>query len=475
MFRCASIILVAILAAGCTRIKPEAPARTTVDSALTVPLSELNVPVFFPIAELEKIANSKLTAKVFEAKVPLSKNNDTLDLAITRFEPVKLAYNGKRGITYVLPMRVDGHLRSRVAGIRVQNKKPVTARVIITLYSDLYLDRDWNLAPQTKLMNLEWVEEPRVNVAGIKVNLRGPLERALLQNESKITDKLDATIKESAKIRQSIEKLWHDIQKPIRINRQVVPVWLKADAEDMNARLIFHSKDTLVIEVGLKTRIQTILDSANNPPGKKGLPGFRIKPDNSPGMVAYVKATVPFSKLNEVLRQVTDTMRLRVNGREIRVKEVEVYGTTGGVAIRLLLRGDLRAEVYLRGKVGFDTTEHRVVIDDFGFDMNSDQALLAAADWLTHDVIIDRLQPYLSLPMRHTFDALPALITKGIERGKLGSKIDLFIPQWTVGVEHTLITRTDIQLIVVARGLAAVQLEKALFSKQTMTRSKRTN
>ncbi|MFN5169877.1 MAG: DUF4403 family protein [Cyclobacteriaceae bacterium] len=466
-------ILILLSAAGlfrCSRVAPPAPERTQVDSVLQVGLSHLNIPVFFPVRELEKIANEKLQARIFEAHVPISKKNDTVDLAISRFKPLSLAYDGKRGITYVVPLQVDGMLRSRVAGIKIQNKIPITAQVLLTLYSDLYLDNDWNLSPKTKLINLEWVQEPRVNVAGIKVNLTGPLEKALRNNEDKLTTKLDQTVRESAPIRRSVEKLWRDIQKPIRINRKIVPAWLKVDADDMNARLFFHSKDTLILEVGLAARIRTLLDSASAPVTKKALPNFKRKPENSPGLSASVKVTLPFDKLNEVLHRVTDTMRIAFQGREIRIKEAEVYGTDTGVAVRLALRGDLRAEVYLRGTVGFDSVENRVTIQNFAFDVNSDQALLSAANWLAHDVIIDKLQPYLSLPMKHTFDALPDLITKGIEKGKLGSKINVYIPNWEVAVDQTLITRNDIQLILQARGLIAVGLEEGLFEKKKASR-----
>lgn len=466
MIRCVSLILLAALFAGCTRIKPEAPARTHVDSTLSIPLSELNVPVFIPLADLERMANAKLKAKVFETRVPLSKNNDTLELAISRFKPIALSYNGKRGITYSLPIQIDGHLRSRVAGIKIQNKTPVTAQVIVTLYSDLYLNQDWNLNPNTKLLNIQWEKEPFVKVAGIKVNLTKPLEKALRQHESKLTEKLDQTIREAAKIKASIEKLWTDIQKPIRINRNKVPVWLKADAENMDARIYVHSKDTLMIEVGLKARIETLLDSVLAAAPKTPLPPFRVKRENSPGLNAFVKVTVPFENINDVLHEVTDTLRIAYAGREIKIKDAEVYGTSTGVAIRLQLRGDLKADVYLRGKVGFDTALHRVVIHDFSFDVNSDQALLAAADWLAHDAIISRLKPYFSLPVKQTFDVLPQLITKSVEKGKIGSKIDLFIPRWDVNVKQTLITRDNIQLILVARGLMAIRLQNEMFEKR---------
>ncbi len=458
--------LLACTLTSCTTIKAPAPERISLDSTLSVPTSELNVPIFYPVAELENMANEKLNSKVIDANIPISKGDDTLHLSISRFRSIKLTYDGDRGLTYSLPFQIDGYLDSKVIGIHIRNKEPMRAKIIITLFSDLYLDENWDLAPKTELKNIEWVEEPKIKVAGIKINLKPSIQNALEKNKDKIVAKLDESAKSIVKIHGSIEKLWGDLQKPIRINRKVVGVWLKADATDLDGRIYPISSDTLAIEAGLKAHISTTLDSAASIKTILPFPKLKRQINAPPGLHAYALVRIPFDAVNKVVSQVTDTMILRFKGHSVRIKESEVYGTKDGIAIRVSIRGDLDADVFLKGTIGFDSLGKKLQIENFGFDVNSELSLVNAADWFAHDELIDRLRPYLSIPLDKVFDAIPSLITKGIEKGNLGSKINVNFSEFDLSLYQHLITTKDIQIIAMVKGGADVELQNALFNKK---------
>jgi hypothetical protein len=181
---------------------------------------------------------------------------------------------------------------------------------------------------------------------------------------------------------------------------------------------------------------------------------------------AFVKATIPFAEINRVIGQVTDTMIFRHGDRQVRVRSSEVYGTPEGLAVGLSLAGDVRADVYLRGDIGFDSIQNQLVVTNFSFDIASEQSLVQAADWFTHGMIIDRIAPFLTLPMDHTFRVVPSLMTKGIEKGKLGRKIDVTWSQFNVRIYRHLVTRENIQVILEVNGNAEVKLEKGLLDKK---------
>ncbi len=460
------IILAFATTQSCKKIEPLAPARIQLDSTLTVPVTELTVPVYFPVKELENMANEKLNNKIIEAKLNVGQKSDTLYLSISRFQPIRMTYDGDRGITYALPVQIEGLFHSKVLGIDIHNKEAVRAQVIITLFSDLYLDDYWNLAPQTQLKKIEWVEEPKLNVAGIKINLKPQIEKLLDSNKQKIVDKLDESAKEMIKIRPAIEKLWGDIQKPIRINKKVVPVWLKSDAIDMDGILLPRSADTLMIQASIKANLRTVLDSAASIKKPDPLPKLKRQTKGDAGLDAYALAVIPFSVVNQVITQVTDTMKLEFGGHSVRIKSSEVYGTQEGIAIRISLAGDLNADLYLRGTIAFDTVEQKLIIDNFGYDVNTESSLLNAANWFAHDQLVEKLKPYLSIPMESTFSVIPELITKGIEKGKLGKKIDIHFEEFDVNIHQYLITTDNIQIILSAKGKADVELQKGLFNKK---------
>ncbi len=263
-----------------------------------------------------------------------------------------------------------------------------------------------------------------------------------------------------------MEKLWVDIQKPIRVNRKVVPVWLKGDAVNMDGRLLRRSKDTLMIEVGLYAALKTVYDSAAAMTQPKPLPAFKMKDTNNPGLDAYAHIILPFDKINSVIRQVTDTMKFTYGNHLVRIRSSELYGTDEGIALKLSVAGDLKADLYVRGTIGFDSLSQKLVIENFGFDINTENSLVNAANWFAYDMIIDRIKPYLSIEVGKAFEVIPDLIIKGVEKGKLGSKIEINFAEFDLHIHHYLVTRDNIQVIASARGLADVRLQKGLFNKK---------
>jgi len=98
--------------------------------------------------------------------------------------------------------------------------------------------------------------------------------------------------------------------------------------------------------------------------------------------------------------------------------------------------------------------------------MNSEQSLLSVVEWFAHDAIIDKLKPYLSLSFDNLFEAIPNLITKGIEKGKLGSKMNVRFEEFDLSIYQSLITTENIQIIASVKGKADVELQKGLFNKK---------
>jgi hypothetical protein len=463
------IIYIGLLAAvwtSCRKIEaPELP-KTQLDSILQVPVSKLNVPVFYPIRELEVLLNEKLNDKIIEAPIPINQKGDSLFLHIIKYKPVTIHYDGDHSLTYQLPLEVTGVVHGKWLGINVKNKTPIKTKLIVTLRSELSLNEQWNLVTKTSIVKVKWVEQPILKIAGLKFQLSSSVEKMLFKNEEKITQRLDKAVAGLIKIEKAIERLWVNLQKPIQINKKYKPIWLKAEPVSMRERIMGASKDTLTIEISLKTKLKTLLDTTDShksviPLGKQE----KSKQDDA-GLKAYLLVTIPFQDINEMIKHVTDTMRFRFQGHEVRIKGSEIYGTDSGLAMRLDLAGDIKARLYLTGKLGYDSISRNLVLTNFGFDVNSEESLVNAADWFSHDDIIKRVQPHLSLSLGKSIEALPSLIFQGVEKGKIGKKIEIYFSNFDAVLHKHLISRNAIQVIIFATGRADVQLQKDLFAKK---------
>jgi hypothetical protein len=76
------------------------------------------------------------------------------------------------------------------------------------------------------------------------------------------------------------------------------------------------------------------------------------------------------------------------------------------------------------------------------------------------------LKPYLTLSIEGIFDIIPTLNNRGVEKGKLGTKINIHFSEFEINIYQYRVTRDNIQIIVKVDGRADVELQKGLFDKK---------
>ena len=115
---------------------------------------------------------------------------------------------------------------------------------------------------------------------------------------------------------------------------------------------------------------------------------------------------------------------------------------------------------YLVGFILFDPDSQRIVIQSFNFEVKTEEALLASADWLLHSVFKEQMKEVLSLPLGEKIVKMPDVIMQGIERGKAGKKIDFIIERWDLRPQKIWVRSQDIAILVIVNAQARVILEK---------------
>src|SRR5687767_9610047 len=233
----ASILTIWMANSSCERVRPEAPPHTTLDSTLRTPQSLLRIPIQYDVAKLEAMTNSRILGTFIDEKILINDKGDSLHLQIEKRGPILLSWKSPT-LHCSFPLKVSGKYFKRIGKNRtLKNNEPVDMEIVLHLSTRLGLDKDWQLKTNSTLEEISWVREPKLKVLGMKFNLRKQVENAIKKNKTKLIAKLDQTIPPLLNTRKAIEKLWLDIQKPIRINKKGVQVWLKVYGENMAARL----------------------------------------------------------------------------------------------------------------------------------------------------------------------------------------------------------------------------------------------
>jgi len=460
------IFCVAIIAAlalwRCDRVKPEPPKPTTLETELVPPHSTIVIPVYYHVDSLEAIINNKVRGTFLKKWVLLNDKGDSLYLEMTRTGHVNIDWD-KNAMACSFPLNVSGKFIKHLGALKIKNSDPVEMEVVVDLVTQVGIDKDWNLALESKLKHIRWVKDPMLKVGMVKVNLRNRVEEAIALHQEHLVDKMDDVLRTRLNTREAIAKIWIDLQKPIRINRKGVQVWLKPQAHDLQARLT-QTGAFLMLEVALEATLQTVIEGDDPPPSNTTLPPFKLKTSTADSLKMFVRVTLPFETGNFLLEKELIGKTITAEGYSTTVKDVTAYGTAEGLALKIQVKGDVDGNIYLRGTPYYDTIKSVFAVKDFRFDVDTENALVKTADWMLHDNALGFVQDKLRIDVGPLIAQLPGLIENGIEKGRTGEKINLFVDRLEVVPQQMAITQKNIQIILKGTGKASIGLEKKVFA-----------
>lgn len=442
-----------IICAGisCKRVKPEAPAASTLDTLLQPDISVFYVPVQYRVSGFQDFINEKIQGKFISKWINLNDKGDSLHLEVLKTREITLRRKD-RTLFIVVPLKISGLVRAKMAGIKMKNQSPVEAEVNLHLSTTLSFDNRWNLISDSKIEKIDWVKEPKLKIAFVKVNLKGTIENMLEKKESQITSKADAAVKQLLNTHKVVADIWRDIQKPIRINNKGVQVWLKFHGVDLNGRLEETDPDLISMLFELKAYTRIYFEGDSIPISNVVVPTFSRIDYIGDSLLVNVHSLISFNMVNEFLNRELIDKPITAKGYSTKIRKVNVYGTQKGIAIELAVKGDINGTVYVTGTPSIDSTTNILSLHDFDFDLNSESSLLSSADWLLHSTVLDMLSDKLKIDLNPLAAKLPTIIFSAIEKGKTGQKIDLNVDTLAIYPKLILPTKNNLQLLVLARG-----------------------
>jgi len=442
-------------------IRPEEPTRSTLDSTLAVPVSTIRIPIEFQLKDLERMVNTKLKGSFVQEWMAVGeKKKDSIYLELERMDSIRFAWSPAL-LSAKIPLRISFRFMKKTAGIRIQNEKPVVAEVILWLKSNVFIDNNWRIITNTTVSKVVWVKEPSIRIVFVNVQLRKLADTYLEKNMDKITRKLDSTARQLLDTRKTVEKIWNDIQQPIVIKKANPPIGLSARAEELMWRWNNNSKENISGVITLKAKVYAWF---NEPDTHKiePLPKHQYAAEADESLDLYVLAMVPYDKLNMFSKRHIERISYTYQDYTIGIREAEFYGSGQELALMMRVKGAVKGNVYLRAQPYFDTLTQVIGLRNLRYDLNTEEALVSTADWMLHDKLISILADTIKRDISEELRGLPRLIEQGVARGKTGEKMSITVDSLSVSSYASLITGSNVQWILRARGKAGIALDKKI-------------
>jgi hypothetical protein len=334
------------------------------------------------------------------------------------------------------------------------------ARIVISIRPSI--DRDWRLIAKpwlSQLRPLTRTERDQCEVTFLKLDVTGKVLEAaggaLRKQLPKIAAKL-ATLN----VRSEIEKIWNEIQKPIKLTDSV---WLMLQPQGIRLGELSGSGEMVGGTVGISATPK--IESGPEPPyALKPLPPLDAAAPST-GLNLLVEARFEYPLISSSLTSELRGREVKTPGGVLVLREIGVYGIGGGrVALGVRFGGTAAGQIYFVGTPQYDDSTGRVMVPDLEYDASTTPLLVKGLAWLKADEIRDYLRSQATFPSADAMEQLADLAVQGMNR------------QLTLGVFLTAsLNRTEVLRIAPrsdalylqahAEGQAALHVTDDFFEK----------
>ena len=461
---CGFLAWLIVMAFSCKKIKTTRPECSGKAIALSIDTSFVSTPLVIPAALIADKVNSVIKQNFYHDddfdNIDRKGKKDNIKLDIQRLRPIEITWKDNVATCdATLHIQIEKRLINTdfiPNASDIALKSEFTIRAVLQITADI--TEDWHLKTQTKLLRIDWLTNP-VAMGGL-LDLKKQIEKKLVDEMPFIAQRIDETIYNGVRLDRAMTRVWKKVQKPIRINKKGQLVWLKIHPIRFEMGRITSKGDELRVQTRFSATTETwvedhpaySVDSILPPLVKKG-----VLPDSA---FVYMLSEVPYSDINRVLDKKLSGQKFSFSGRDFKISKADVSGCGQNLVLHLKVKGDIRGDLYLQGRPRFESATQRLMIDNFDFDIQTEEALVSGASWLLHSTFLSQIQEELRVPVGEKMAVIPDKIMEGIERGDAGKKIDLLIEDWHFRPHHIWVRENDLAALIIVHANVRVELEK---------------
>jgi hypothetical protein len=419
------VAAIAVIYVQRTTIVLDAPEPTvipeTVDSLPQLPFSMLEAPVTYDLGT---------AVDSIEAAVPLDYGNLDHRIPLAGNHRVSFAYLLHRSPFHV---KVREHTVTISANIeysgRIWYDPPIgpqievscgtedelPRRARLTLESTGEISREWGLRTRSRVVSLTPLSDStrdqcRLSFLRIDVTDRVlEMTRELLEEKLEHFDHAVATWR----VRTRFEKIWNDLQKPVRLadsvyltinpsEAQIGRIGAIGETAYANLRLIAAPR----VVTGPRPKLE-----------KVPLPDLRLATDVGRGARVLLDASFTYPVASAMLRKALVGRRLEHQGRRIRISDVRLSGIGGGkIALRVQISGAVRGRLFFTGTPGYDPLTRQITVPDLDYDVGTADILVRGYELVNDVKLRDFLRARARLPDSSVVRKLSRLAEDGMNR-----------------------------------------------------------
>lgn len=399
-----AILGIALMVSSCkTALQIEKPKESYLPSNLAPAMSEFPMQISIDIKKLEASVNKKMNGLLYEGN---NLNNQDLSVKIWKAQNFSFTVNNNV-IEYKVPLKVWTKFAWKVEkfGFTVSDHYEASGSIALTFKTTIGIDKNWKLTSKTSSSGFQWIETPKINLIGITVPVTPIANIALSQSDRLINDQIDLALSQMVDLKKYISMTWTKIQEPVQVNQEN-NLWLRITPKDVYLSPFSTSGTNLNMTVSMYALIESFMGVKPNANPVTNIPEFKYLQRPPQQFNLNIATDATFDKISEMAKSQLVNKSFSEGNKSITITDLSIFGSDGKAVFVADVTGSLKGRIYFSGNMIYNPQKNAVEIQNPEFDLKTKNALFKSAGWLLHGLILNKLTPYLTYPVKDDIEKM---------------------------------------------------------------------
>jgi hypothetical protein len=218
-----------------------------------------------------------------------------------------------------------------------------------------------------------------------------------------ISAQIDKSLADAVDLKKYISLAWSEMQKPHQVSAEN-DVWIRITPRDIYLSPFTTTGNKLNLAVALYAQIESFMGTKPEANAPVALPAYKQVNRPAQQFNLNIGVDVTFDKISELAKKQLMNKTFNEGKKSITITNLSIFGNEGKAIFVADVTGSLKGRIYFTGNMVYNPTKIAVEIVEPEFDIKTQNSLAKSAGWLMHGLILKKLTPYLTYPIKDVLE-----------------------------------------------------------------------
>jgi hypothetical protein len=454
-----------------------APAAATGPAPVLQPrLSTINIPLSFPLKNLEDQLNRDFNGVLYQDQ---DLSGDNIALTVRKNGALRIQGAGNK-LSFTLPLHIYAKGRWRWEPCKIcpalQQTEDTEFDLVVKSESLLTFTEDYTVKTQTT-GDFAWGQtKPVLTLGPLKISLARFVEPAMRQHMRTLTAQLDAELQRRFQLREHVQKAWLQIQEPIPLDRHL-NAWLSVQPQQISISPLVASDGELTLQVGISSYLQAVTDGKPTPVLNPNLPRLITNSRQPDAVQIGLVSEMSYAHATKLLAAQLKGKKFSFEkGKDqVTVHDLALSGSGDKVVLMLDVTGKTSAGLFTKSIAGkiflkavpyYDAATASIRVRDLDYDLATKDKILQTASWLAKNKFIENIESQISFPVKSQLVQARQLLQQTLDKaGRVNDMVLLTGSITEISPEGIYVTPNSLKALIIAKGNLSARINSLFVAR----------